>query len=47
MNILIGLLSVIFIAVGGGSILLFIGTFVATIVSKIYRKIKYGISFYK
>jgi hypothetical protein len=47
MNILIGLLSVIFIVIGGGSILLFLGTFIVTVVSKIYRKIKYGISLYK
>jgi hypothetical protein len=47
MNILIGILSVVFIVIGGGSILLFIGTFVVTVISKIYRKIKYGISFYK
>jgi hypothetical protein len=47
MNILIGLLSFIFIVIGGGSILLFIGTFIVTVVSKIYRKIKYGISLYK
>lgn len=46
MNFFLYVIVVLGIVVGGGSTLLILGTMFGTLIFKLYRKIKYGISLY-